>query len=142
MVCLIYTNSHSLYCQRVSFNSSCAYRSGSSKDDGDSKSFSDEDWERLNRIIGYKENTEYIPAQQDMKLMQFYFEIRMKHNASRLIIDGSECLADLSCEDFCCNLKMYPEAKVFDLKLGSYKLLSPYGLLAEVLPPCSSNFTF
>ncbi|XP_073352999.1 uncharacterized protein [Aegilops tauschii subsp. strangulata] len=104
---------------------------GSSKDDGDSKSFSDEDWERLNRIIGYKENTEYIPAQQDMKLMQFYFEIRMKHNASRLIIDGSECLADLSCEDFRCNLKMYPEAKVFDLKLGSYKLLSPYGLLAE-----------
>ncbi|PNT67930.1 hypothetical protein BRADI_3g33740v3 [Brachypodium distachyon] len=104
---------------------------GSSKDDGDSKSFSDEDWERLNRIIGYKENTEYIPDQQDMKLMQFYFEIRMKHNASRLIIDGSECLADLSCEDFSCNLKMYPEAKVFDLKLGSYKLLSPHGLLAE-----------
>uniref|UniRef100_J3N503 PH domain-containing protein n=1 Tax=Oryza brachyantha TaxID=4533 RepID=J3N503_ORYBR len=104
---------------------------GSSKDEGDSKSFSDEDWERLNRIIGYKENTDYIPAQQDMKLMQFYFEIRMKHNASKLIIDSSECLADLSCENFCCNLKMYPEAKIFDLKLGSYKLLSPYGLLAE-----------
>ena len=93
-------------------------------------------------MIGYKENTEYIPAQQDMKLMQFLFEICMKHNASRLIIDGSECLADLSFEDFCCNLKMYPEAKVFDLKLGSYKLLSPYGLLAEVLPPYSFNFTF
>jgi vacuolar protein sorting-associated protein 13A/C len=27
---------------------------------------------------------------------------------------------------------MYPEAKIFDLKLGSYRLLSPYGLLAEV----------
>uniref|UniRef100_A0A0E0MAV7 PH domain-containing protein n=1 Tax=Oryza punctata TaxID=4537 RepID=A0A0E0MAV7_ORYPU len=104
---------------------------GSSKDEGDSKSFSDEDWERLNKIIGYKENNDYIPVQQDMKLMQFYFEIRMKHNASKLIIDSSECLADLSCEDFCCNLKMYPEAKIFDLKLGSYKLLSPYGLLAE-----------
>uniref|UniRef100_A0A0E0BDW2 PH domain-containing protein n=1 Tax=Oryza glumipatula TaxID=40148 RepID=A0A0E0BDW2_9ORYZ len=104
---------------------------GSSKDEGDSKSFSDEDWERLNRIIGYKENDDYIPVQQDMKLMQFYFEIRMKHNASKLIIDNSEYLADLSCEDFCCNLKMYPEAKIFDLKLGSYKLLSPYGLLAE-----------
>uniref|UniRef100_A0A0D9XMK5 PH domain-containing protein n=1 Tax=Leersia perrieri TaxID=77586 RepID=A0A0D9XMK5_9ORYZ len=106
---------------------------GSSKDEGDSKSFNDEDWERLNRIIGYKENNDYIPVQQDMKLMQFYFEIRMKHNASKLIIDSSEYLADLSCENFCCNLKMYPEAKIFDLKLGSYKLLSPYGLLAEYL---------
>ncbi|XP_062205491.1 uncharacterized protein LOC133907454 isoform X2 [Phragmites australis] len=104
---------------------------GSSKDEEDSKSFSNEDWERLNRIIGYKENNEYIPGQQDMKLMQFYFEIRMKHNASKLTIDDSECLADLSCQDFCCKLKMYPEAKIFDLKLGSYRLLSPYGLLAE-----------
>ncbi|KAF8689392.1 hypothetical protein HU200_041935 [Digitaria exilis] len=104
---------------------------GSSKDEEDSKSFTDEDWERLNRIIGYKENNEYIPDQQDMKLMQFDFEIRMKHNASKLTIDDSEFLADLSCQDFCCNLKMYPEAKIFDLKLGSYRLLSPYGLLAE-----------
>lgn len=126
--------------QCVAINSSLAYRTGSSKDEEESKSFTDEDWERLNRVIGYKENNEYIPGQQDMKLMQFYFEIRMKHNASKLIIDGSECLADLSCEDFCCNLKMYPEAKFFDLKLGSYKLLSPYGLLAEVLPSCS-NFS-
>nr|CAB3500118.1 unnamed protein product [Digitaria exilis] len=107
------------------------YQTGSSKDEEDSKSFTDEDWERLNRIIGYKENNEYIPDQQDMKLMQFDFEIRMKHNASKLTIDDSEFLADLSCQDFCCNLKMYPEAKIFDLKLGSYRLLSPYGLLAE-----------
>lgn len=124
----------------VEINSSFVCRTGSSKDEGDSKSFSDEDWERLNRIIGYKENDDYIPVQQDMKLMQFYFEIRMKHNASKLIIDNSEYLADLSCEDFCCNLKMYPEAKIFDLKLGSYKLLSPYGLLAEVCPSGSLIF--
>ncbi|CAD6212089.1 unnamed protein product [Miscanthus lutarioriparius] len=106
-------------------------QTGSSKDEEDSKSFTAEDWERLNQIIGYKETNEYIPDQQDMKLMQFDFEIRMKHNASKLTIDDSECLADLSCQDFCCNLKMYPEAKIFDLKLGSYRLLSPYGLLAE-----------
>ncbi|KAL6906369.1 hypothetical protein ACP4OV_003970 [Aristida adscensionis] len=104
---------------------------GSSKDEEDSKSFSDEDWERLNQIIGYKENNEYIPGQEDMRLMQFCFEIRMKHNASKLTVDDSEFLADLSCQDFCCNLKMFPEAKIFDLKLGSYRLLSPYGLLAE-----------
>jgi vacuolar protein sorting-associated protein 13A/C len=109
---------------------SISHRTGSSKDDEDSKSFADEDWERLNQIIGYKEN-EYIPGQEDVKLMQFYFEIRMKHNATKLT-DYSVCLADLSCQDFCCNLKMYPEAKIFDLKLGSYRLLSPYGLLAEV----------
>ncbi|RLN19158.1 hypothetical protein C2845_PM02G19660 [Panicum miliaceum] len=107
------------------------YQTGSSKDEEDLKSFTDEDWERLNQIIGYKENNEYIPDQQDMKLMQFDFEIRMNHNASKLTIDDSECLADLSCQDFFCNFKMYPEAKIFGLKLGSYRLLSPYGLLAE-----------
>ncbi|WVZ57683.1 hypothetical protein U9M48_008037 [Paspalum notatum var. saurae] len=106
-------------------------QTGSSKDEEGSKSFTDEDWERLNQIIGYKENNEYIPDQQDMKLMQFDFEIRMKHNASKLTIDDSECLADLSCQNFCCNLKMYSEAKMFELKLGSYRLLSPYGLIAE-----------
>ncbi|KAK3153327.1 hypothetical protein QOZ80_2BG0170820 [Eleusine coracana subsp. coracana] len=104
---------------------------GSSKDEEDPKSFTDEDWERLNQIIGYKESNENIPVQEDMKLMQFYFEIHMKHNATKLTVDDSMCLADLSCQDFCCNLKMYPEAKIFDLKLGSYRLLSPYGLLAE-----------
>jgi vacuolar protein sorting-associated protein 13A/C len=127
---------HNLNCfwivKHVVINLCSLYRTGSSKDEEDSKSFTDEDWERLNRIIGYKENTEYIPDQQDMKLMQFDFEIRMKHNASKLTIDDSEFLADLSCQDFFCNLKMYPEAKIFDLKLGSYRLLSPYGLLAEV----------
>jgi vacuolar protein sorting-associated protein 13A/C len=115
----------------VAINQCSSYRTGSSKDEEDLKSFTDEDWERLNQIIGYKENNEYIPDQQDMKLMQFDFEIRMNHNASKLTIDDSECLADLSCQDFFCNLKMYPEAKMFGLKLGSYRLLSPYGLLAE-----------
>lgn len=56
----------------------------------------------------------------------------MKHNASKLVADDQKCLAELSCEGLDCNIKTYPEAKVFDLKLGSYKLSSPYGLLAEV----------
>jgi vacuolar protein sorting-associated protein 13A/C len=63
----------------VAINQCSSYRTGSSKDEEDLKSFTDEDWERLNQIIGYKENNEYIPDQQDMKLMQFDFEIRMNH---------------------------------------------------------------
>lgn len=65
--------------------------------------------------------------------MHFYLEIHMKHNASKLVSEGQECLADLSCEGLACNIKTYSEAKIFELKLGSYSLSSPYGLLAEVL---------
>ena len=58
--------------------------------------------------------------------------IHMKHNASKLIDESKERLAELSCEGLDCSIKLYPETKVFDLKLGSYKLSSPSGLLAEV----------
>lgn len=55
----------------------------------------------------------------------------MKHNASKLT-DAKECLADLSCDNLACFVKLYSEAKVFDIRLGSYQLSSPNGLLAEV----------
>ncbi|XP_073000916.1 uncharacterized protein [Typha latifolia] len=105
---------------------------GSAKEETEFKGFAEEDWERLNKVIGYKENSdEYVLSFQDKNLIQFSLEVRMKHNASKLIIEGVECLADLSCEEFLCNLNTYTEAKTFDLKLGSYRLSSPYGLLAE-----------
>ncbi|CAA6669756.1 unnamed protein product [Spirodela intermedia] len=40
-------------------------------------------------------------------------------------------LADLSCDNLDCAVKIYSEAKIFNVKLGSYKLSSPNGLLAE-----------
>ena len=59
-------------------------------------------------------------------------EIHMKHNASKLLDGAHACLAELSCEGLDFSIKLYPETKVFDVKLGSYQLISPNGLLAEV----------
>lgn len=109
------------------------FRIGSSKDDSEHRGFTEEDWEQLNKIIGYKEGSDdYLLASEEKDIMQFYMEIHMKHNASRLVSEGQNCLADLSCEGLACKIKTYPEAKVIDVTLGSYKLSSPYGLLAEV----------
>ncbi|MQL82370.1 hypothetical protein Taro_014851 [Colocasia esculenta] len=58
-------------------------------------------------------------------------KVHMKHNASKLISRDREHLADLSCDGLDCAVKIYSESKVFDLKLGSYRLSSPSGLLAE-----------
>lgn len=107
--------------------------SGSSNDGNESKGFTEEDWEQLNTIIGYKEGSnEFLtPSEDEVDLPHLFLEIHMKHNASKLIAERKECLADLSCEGLVCSLKTYSEAKVFNLKLGSYKLSSQYGLLAE-----------
>ncbi|KAI9114488.1 hypothetical protein K1719_014716 [Acacia pycnantha] len=55
----------------------------------------------------------------------------MKHNASKCTGEAKEFFAELSSEDLRCSIKQYPQTKVFDMKLGSYKLSSPKGLLAE-----------
>lgn len=69
---------------------------------------------------------------QKLDVVHTFLEIHMKHNASKLLDGSLECLAELSCEGFDCSIKLYPETKVFDMKLGSYRLSSPNGLLAEV----------
>lgn len=56
----------------------------------------------------------------------------MRHNASKLFDGEQQCLAEISCEGLKCSVKLYPETKLFDMKLGSYRLSSPSGLLAEV----------
>lgn len=88
---------------------------------------------RLNKIIGYKEDDDtqsVISSKVDA--LHTYLIIHMKHNASKLIGEAEEPVAELSCEDLNCSIKLYPETKVFDMKLGSYQLSSPKGLLAEV----------
>ncbi|KAJ3689943.1 hypothetical protein LUZ61_019107 [Rhynchospora tenuis] len=108
------------------------FGSGSTKEEPELKGLTDEDWEKLNKIIGYrKENSdEFLLSIQDKNLIQFSLKVRMKHNASRLT-HGDECLADLSCDELLCNIQMYTETKIFDVNLDSYKLSSPYGLLAK-----------
>ena len=113
------------------------FRSGQSvKDENESESlrFSKEDWERLNQIIGYKEG-EYgqsLIADDHGDVFHTSLEVHMNHNASKLLADAQECLAELSCESLDCSFSLYSVAKVFNMKLGSYRLSSPNGLLAEV----------
>lgn len=69
---------------------------------------------------------------EKLDVLHTALEIHMKHNASKLVDASLECLAELSCEGLDCSIKLYPETKVFGMKLGSYRLSSPNGLLAEV----------
>ncbi|XP_042486677.1 uncharacterized protein LOC122066914 [Macadamia integrifolia] len=103
------------------------------KDESEPWHFSEDDWERLNKIIGYKEDdSEQLLTTQDRgDILHTCLEVHMKRNASKLIAEAQECLAELSCQGLDCFAKLYSEAKVFDLKLGSYQLASPNGLLAE-----------
>ncbi|XP_068635813.1 uncharacterized protein [Aristolochia californica] len=102
------------------------------EDGAEYQGFSEEDWEQLNKIIGYKEDSEVqFPTNQDKGMLQTLLEIHMNRNASKLTKEGQESVAELSCEEMDCTVRLYSEAKVFDLKLGSYKLSSPNGVLAE-----------
>lgn len=102
-------------------------------DENEPGALTEEDWKRLNDIIGYKGDEEQLLT-HDKKgdIPSFILKLHMKHNASKLI-DSEECLADLSCDNLESCIKLYSEAKNVDIKLGSYRLLSPHGLLAEVL---------
>lgn len=117
--------------------------SQSLKDENEPFSFTDEDWKQLNEIIGYKESDDrlLVTINDKMDALQTSLSISMKRNATKLIDESQECLAELSCEGIDCFIKLYPEAKVFDLKLGSYKLSTPNGLLAEVRLSCSVFFS-
>ncbi|KAJ4951540.1 hypothetical protein NE237_028372 [Protea cynaroides] len=105
----------------------------STKDESEPRHFSEEDWEQLNQIIGYKEDdSEQLLTTQDRgNILHTFLEVHMKRNASKLVSEAQECLAELSCQGLDCLVKLYSEAKIFNLKLGSYQLSSPNGLLAE-----------
>lgn len=105
------------------------------KDENESEPlrFSEEDWEQLNKIIGYREGEDgqSLITHDQGDVFHTSLEVHMNHNASKLMGDARECLAELSCESLDCSIRLYSEAKVFDMKLGSYRLSSPNGLLAE-----------
>ena len=56
----------------------------------------------------------------------------MEHNATKLLDDNYSNIIGLSAEDLKCSAKIYGEMKMIDFKLGSFKVSSPEGLLAEV----------
>ncbi|PWA96948.1 pleckstrin (PH) domain superfamily protein [Artemisia annua] len=112
---------------------SFGWNSGPVEDDNQPRHFTDEDWKQLNEIIGYKEgdDSEQLLLNDDRgDVVHTLLEVHMKHNASRLT-EAHEFVAELSCENLDCLMKFYKDAKVFDMKLGSYRLSSPDGLLAE-----------
>ncbi|GKU95670.1 hypothetical protein SLEP1_g9001 [Rubroshorea leprosula] len=112
---------------------SLGWGSQSFKDESESFHFTQEDWEQLNKIIGYKEgdDEQSLIMTEKPDILQMSLDVHMKHNASKLLDGALESLAELSCDGLDCSIKLYPETKVFDMKLGSYQLLSPNGLLAE-----------
>lgn len=87
----------------------------------------------MNNIIGYKEgdDEQLLTTHDKGDVLHTMLEVHMRHNASKLT-DAQECLAELSCDNLGCLMQFYSETKIFDLKLGSYRLSSPNGLLAEV----------
>lgn len=111
-----------------------SFRNNQSFKDEEEQFFSQEDWEQLNKFIGYKEDENSLSIINVGKAdtLLTYLEVHMNRNASRLTDEAQHCLAELSCEDLNCSVKFFPETKVFDINLGSYQLSSPSGLLAVV----------
>ncbi|KAK4786568.1 hypothetical protein SAY86_010401 [Trapa natans] len=103
-----------------------------SKDESEPFHFSEEDWEQLNNIIGYKEadGEPMVISTEKSDALHTFLEVHMKYNASKLINEDQE-VAALSSENLSCSIKLYLEAKVIDVRLGSYQLSSPNGLLAK-----------
>lgn len=105
----------------------------SAKDENEPTQFSAEDWERLNTIIGYKEDDDLGVVTLGKKdTLNTSLDIFMRRNATKLLSGANDSLAELSCENIDCSIRLYPETKIIDVKMGSYKLSSPSGLLAEV----------
>ncbi|XP_057872719.2 uncharacterized protein LOC131078906 isoform X2 [Cryptomeria japonica] len=98
----------------------------------ETRNLTEEEMKQLNELIGYKEHTEspFFPSQGKLNVIHTLLEVHMQHNASKLIIDGHN-LTELSCEGLHCSVKLYPDTKIFDVKLQSYQLGSPEGLLVE-----------
>lgn len=110
-----------------------------SEGEGESVQFTDEDWERLNKVIGYKEGDEQsIINNAKPDALHTFLDVHMRRNASKLYDGDKECLAELSCEDLNCSIKLFPETKIADIKLGRYRLSSPSGPLAESAPASHS----
>lgn len=91
----------------------------------------------MNKIIRYKEGDAGQLRDARKDVIHTAFELYMRRNATKLI-DIDECVAELSCESLKCSGSLYAESKILNLKLGSYHLTSPCGILAEVYSEASA----
>ncbi|XP_024524741.1 uncharacterized protein LOC9654875 isoform X2 [Selaginella moellendorffii] len=106
---------------------------GQSDGGGEPRGLSDDEWQQLNQAIGYQEGkpSTLMPGQDAPNMLHTVLQVQMHYNASKLISENEEELLTLSCEGLQSSIRLYSEAKDFDLKLESYKICCPEGLLAE-----------
>ncbi|KAK9740780.1 hypothetical protein RND81_03G059700 [Saponaria officinalis] len=76
---------------------SFGWGSDSSQAETETLKFGDEDWERLSKIIGYKEGDEGQCLDVKKDVINIAFELYMRRNASKLM-DADVCLDELACE--------------------------------------------
>jgi vacuolar protein sorting-associated protein 13A/C len=119
--------------------------SGSDESNGKDRELTEDDWKQVNEIIGYEEGkpSPMLPDVDLPNMVHSVVEIEMKHNGTRLLSgDRKVPILELTAEGIGCNVKLYPQTQVFDVKLSSYKISCPEGLLGEVkmfcLQPLSS----
>lgn len=107
---------------------------GGGNNDPDAKEFTDDDWSKVNQIIGYEEGkpSPLVPGQDQPNMLHTLVEVQMKHNGTKLLSATGECILELTSEGLGCGIQLYPETKVFKVGLNSYKISTPEGLLGEV----------
>jgi len=106
---------------------------GGGNNDPDAKEFTDDDWSKVNQIIGYEEGkpSPLVPGQDQPNMLHTLVEVQMKHNGTKLLSATGECILELTSEGLGCGIQLYPETKVFKVGLNSYKISTPEGLLGE-----------
>lgn len=86
-----------------------------------------------------------VPGQDAPDMLHTVILVRMHHNATRLLDAEGGCVMELSADGFDCSANLYPEMKMVGVKLASYKVRSPEGVLAEVncsTVPCNVPYLF
>lgn len=98
------------------------------------KEFTEDDWSRVNQIIGYEEGkpSPMVPGADQPNMLHTVVEVQMRHNGTKLLSASGEILLELTAEGLGCGIKLYPETKVFNVGLNSFKISTPEGLLGEV----------
>ncbi|KAG0604101.1 hypothetical protein M758_10G145000 [Ceratodon purpureus] len=106
---------------------------GGGDGDGNNKEFTDDDWKRVNEIIGYHEGkpSPMAPGEDQPNMLHTLVEVQMKHNGTKLVSASGETILELSAEGLGCAIKLYSETQIFDVGLNSYKISTPEGLLGE-----------
>lgn len=121
-----------------------ASRGGDDGSDAGNKKFTDDDWKRVNHIIGYEEgkSSSRVPGEDQPNMLHTLVEVQMRHNGTKLLSASAESILELTAEGLGCEIKLYPATKVFNVGLKSYKITTPEGLLGEVLIYNKSIFLF